>query len=506
MASCSGTPQLQVFDPTTNLISSPFSLSALSCDFPDNIVGNINITRVGSLETGDYVRVSWPHSLGSNKLALEIGGYRITGTSGSPVVTPSDAVVEIRSKFPNGSIVQSSAIQTDRGQITSESRLNDTAYYWHDADGAYPTYGTKQDLQAMLFRDANSPATANMPILRSISSPFKKDGDYEVGASYFDTSDRKLKFIPIWTESPQNGRSLAASVVSFGVEEVFRNYTDQGGVYTSAPAVASWGDGRLDIFGLGTDNSLYHSVYDQAFGWWGYDTFYPPPGLTFASAPAAVSWGWGRIDVFIRASDNAIWTFAYQYPTGWSGWVSLGTYYISAPAVASWGVGRLDVFAYGGDHTLWHKGYDVNQGGWADHWDPLGGWLLSPPAATSWGPGRIDVFALGGDSQMWHRAYDWSACPGDNWCGWEPLDGYFQYAPAVSHWGPNRLDVFAVGNYDGIVAHKSWDGSAWSSWLSVADSRTSFAPATVSSRPSRVDLLTIGKNASSLRVNSNILR
>ena len=33
-----------------------------------------------------------------------------------------------------------------------------------------------------------------------------------------------------------------------------------GGTFDSAPAVASWGSDRLDIFGLGTDNSMYHKA------------------------------------------------------------------------------------------------------------------------------------------------------------------------------------------------------------------------------------------------------
>ena len=35
-----------------------------------------------------------------------------------------------------------------------------------------------------------------------------------------------------------------------------------GGIFTSPPAVASWGQNRLDIFGLGGDGAMYHKAWD----------------------------------------------------------------------------------------------------------------------------------------------------------------------------------------------------------------------------------------------------
>jgi hypothetical protein len=33
-------------------------------------------------------------------------------------------------------------------------------------------------------------------------------------------------------------------------------------VFSSPPAVASWGENRLDIFGLGMDGAMYHKAWD----------------------------------------------------------------------------------------------------------------------------------------------------------------------------------------------------------------------------------------------------
>jgi hypothetical protein len=195
---------------------------------------------------------------------------------------------------------------------------------------------------------------------------------------------------------------------------------------------------------------------------------------------------------------------AYDNSVGWTGWDSRGGYLITAPAISSWAPGRLDIFALGGDHSMQHLAFDWSfPSGWQDWgWDALGGYLTSPPAAVSWGSGRIDVFAVGGDNAMQHLAWDAQFCT--TWC-WDSAGqgGDFKYAPAVSSWGSGRLDVFAVGRLDNVVAHKSWEGG-WSSWLSVADSQTNYAPAAVSSRPNRIDLLTIGRNTSSLRYSYNL--
>lgn len=40
------------------------------------------------------------------------------------------------------------------------------------------------------------------------------------------------------------------------------DWEDLGGVIMGAPSVASWDEGRLDVFVRGTDNALYHKWYD----------------------------------------------------------------------------------------------------------------------------------------------------------------------------------------------------------------------------------------------------
>jgi hypothetical protein len=72
-------------------------------------------------------------------------------------------------------------------------------------------------------------------------------------------------------------------------------------VLTSAPAVASWGRNRVDVFVRGTDEGTWHKWWDGQWRDW------RGRGGRLTSAPAAVSWGFGRLDVFVRGTDNAMW-------------------------------------------------------------------------------------------------------------------------------------------------------------------------------------------------------
>lgn len=245
-----------------------------------------------------------------------------------------------------------------------------------------------------------------------------------------------------------------------------------GGALTSGPDVASWAEGRLDVFVRGTDNQLWHRVYEGFWSEW------EPLGGGLSSDPSAVSWSFGRLDVFVRGTDYQLWHKFYE--GGWSSWAPLGGYLTSSPDVASWATGRLDVFVRGTEDGLWHRSYD---GGW-DDWEPLGGVLTSDPAAVSMAPGRIDVFVRGTDYQLWHRPYE------DGWGTWQPLGGYLTSGPDVSSWAPGRLDVFARGTDYGLW-HRPYDDSTWRDWQPLGGALTS-DPGAVSWSSGRVDVFARG--------------
>jgi hypothetical protein len=62
-------------------------------------------------------------------------------------------------------------------------------------------------------------------------------------------------------------------------------WTSLGGIFTSIPAAVSWSQGRIDIFGIGTDGGMYHKYY--ANGEW--SGTWEALGGIFISAPTVVS-------------------------------------------------------------------------------------------------------------------------------------------------------------------------------------------------------------------------
>jgi hypothetical protein len=195
------------------------------------------------------------------------------------------------------------------------------------------------------------------------------------------------------------------------------------------------------------------------------------------SKPASASWGNGRLDVVVRGTDQQLWHTWWD--GSWHGWEPLGGVLSSGPGIASWGTNRLDVVAEGTDHQLWHKWWDGSR--W-NGWEPLGGVLSSGPGTASWGTNRLDVVVKGTDNEVWHKWWD-----GSRWNGWEPLGGQTSGDPAASSWGPGRLDVF-IANTDGTLGHRWLDAGQWSSFEWFA-ANLAGGPAATSASPGQVDVL-----------------
>ncbi|KAH8654842.1 hypothetical protein BGZ61DRAFT_486898 [Ilyonectria robusta] len=188
-------------------------------------------------------------------------------------------------------------------------------------------------------------------------------------------------------------------------------WENHGGILTSELAVTSWSKSRLDIFGLGTDDGLWHLSFDNDYGW---ATQWEGLGGEFTSAPAATCWGEGRIDIFGIGVDNAL--YQKYWGGAWNrGFNNFGGSWVSPPAVVSWATGRLDVFVLGEDYSVYHLAYEDGVG-WQAEWESLGGPFDSPPLALSREPGTINVFAVDLDGRVWHREWD-----GSRWSDWEGL-------------------------------------------------------------------------------------
>jgi hypothetical protein len=161
----------------------------------------------------------------------------------------------------------------------------------------------------------------------------------------------------------------------------------------------------------------------------------PPAGL--GSKPAIASWDDGRIDIFVRgAADSALWHQTWDR-SRWLGWENLGGALAFAPAAATWGEKRLDVFAVaaGARSSIWHlacvglTAVPCRGGNW-EPWAASAGSLpvavVGDLAAAAPSNGKLDVYALGSDSAIWHQNWD-----GGRWVGWESLGGKMATPPTV---------------------------------------------------------------------------
>ena len=73
----------------------------------------------------------------------------------------------------------------------------------------------------------------------------------------------------------------------------------------AVPAVASWGPGRLDIFGIGLDGAMYHKAWDDN-GWYPSQNDWRPHGSMFSSPRAGDAWGPERLDMFDVGRDCGV--------------------------------------------------------------------------------------------------------------------------------------------------------------------------------------------------------
>lgn len=297
--------------------------------------------------------------------------------------------------------------------------------------------------------------------------------------SYYDS--------PTFTLSPQQIDRVREFVRARGVGLEWGGESFHGIYPSSAPAAASWGADRIDLFYRGANGHLFHRAWNGS-SWIYNEDLHAFEGTTgnqgiLTSKPAAVSWGPNRIDIFYRGQNNHLWHRAWD-GTRWTTEEDLGGVLTSAPTVASWGNNRLDVFYRGSNNHLWHMSWDGSR--WTNHED-LGGYLTSDPAAVSWGYNRIDIAYRGSNNHLWHKAW-----AGTFWTGETDLGGDVRGAPAISSGESGRLDIFYRGPSDHLW-HRWWDGLRWRGGQDVGGILAS-DPGAVARGPGRIDTFYNGQN------------
>lgn len=344
-----------------------------------------------------------------------------------------------------------------------------------------PPGGTEQELPPGRMIDI--PAQGDVVFW---AIPFKP-ADFEAAVDTYGTASAGLggliqefgmQPLPLFREQPQPITVTVPPIPQTG----WSAWEQLDGEFKEAPAVASWGANRLDVFVRGMNDTLWHKSW--ASGWSDWENL--SGGSEITSSPAAVSWGENRIDIFALGTDRQVWQ--YVWDNGWSGWFPQGWsdvegdgLFEDSPAVSTLGFNHLDLFVRRANHSLARKFWDG--AGWSD-WVTLGGApIYSTPSVVLRGDEMIDIVARGESSQvLWRNAL------GD----WTSFEGTIQDAPALTSWGPERMDLFVRGT-DNSLLHSTWNPStSWSDWENLGGPIYS-APAAVSWGPGRIDVFARGE-------------
>lgn len=214
-----------------------------------------------------------------------------------------------------------------------------------------------------------------------------------------------------------------------------------GVMLNSAPAVAAGADGCLEVFVVSEEAMLWHirqTAPDD--GWSDWVSHGCPSGVSFGSdsTPALACGTDGRLELFVVGNDETLWHIWQTAPDGgWSGWRSHDAppgkkFPRLRPGVGSTADGRLEVFAVGEDAALWHLRQTASNDGrsqWFSHGAPPVAGLAGSPAVASGAGGGMQLFIVGTDGALWQLS---QTAPDGGWSQW------------FSHGAPQRVSLLAA--------------------------------------------------------------
>jgi hypothetical protein len=134
-------------------------------------------------------------------------------------------------------------------------------------------------------------------------------------------------------------------------------------------------DGRQEDFWVGTSNTvqipgaLWHAWQDSNGNWTGGPASLGGRVTTGIDGERNAD---GRLEIFGRGTDNALWHIWQLSPGGsWSGWASLGGVLASGPFTSLTSYGGIIVDVFGPDN-IWHRKYQTSPNCcWS-------GWVFTP--------------------------------------------------------------------------------------------------------------------------------
>jgi hypothetical protein len=270
-------------------------------------------------------------------------------------------------------------------------------------------------------------------------------------------------------------------------------------------AVGRNADGRLEVFTLTNGGFMSHRYQTSPGGGWG---AWEDLGGPFVATNIAVAANLdGRLQVFAVSSSIAtpdrLFTKWQRTVGGWSTWADLGGPVSTAPAVGRNADGRLEVFAGYNDHAVYHAWQESANGTWSG-WASLGSPVQNPrfaqPAVGLNEDGRMEIYVpafpfLQGESELWHRYQTSSSGP--SWGSWLNFGGATLLSvPSVASNADGRQEFFVIRSPDRAMWHKYQlaPNAGWSAWLDFGGAPFSSYPVSIRNPSGRLEVFAIGLN------------
>ncbi|MFI6133304.1 hypothetical protein [Micromonospora sp. NPDC051141] len=302
---------------------------------------------------------------------------------------------------------------------------------------------------------------------------YSKARDRAVEVSSYPTSRAVLASLR--GPGPANGSSIAAAAGGDGLvrlcgasihDSVHCRAQQQPGSATwnawsqldgqlRSMAVEKNDDGRLELFGVNKEGTLWHR-WQTTSGWSAWASL----GGPFTSVAVARN-GAGRLELFATNQDSQVshrWQNTRNTTSDWSNWSTLGMTARFVAAEAN-GDGRVEVFALNAAGEVWHR-WQMLPSGWSN-WDRLDGTLKTVAVARN-AQQRLEIFGTNAQGMLWTRA---QRADGNGWSSWSQLNGTY-YGVAAGSNADGRVELFAV-DAAGKVSSNHQTASGWSGWAAL---------------------------------------
>ncbi len=253
-----------------------------------------------------------------------------------------------------------------------------------------------------------------------------------------------------------------------------------GGTWQGEPTVATNADGRLEMFAIAQDGSVYDAwQLAPNGGWSGWAGF---PGLTGVTEIVASRGKDGFLVLAAVTSSGGLWQNA-QRSSGWTGWSKLGQGVVGSLAVTRNQDGRAEVYGLDAGGSVWHS-WQLTTGGWSGL-AQLGGHSITGLATANNQDGRIEVFAVGGDHAIYHV---WQIGRNAPFSGWQYLGGSVQGTPTTVNDTDGRIEVLSRGTDNKL--YDVWQTTPNGVWSVVAPlgGQISGDPSAVRNRDGRLEV------------------